>query len=99
MWMKDNLPEKADVEWFRQGGGFVKSRHAPARRFNGGEKLVYWLVVGAGAGGAGAGYLLIFPFYGTNIFGIPISQNVAGIVAPPFVAFYLGPNLHRTPRL
>ena len=90
MWMKDNIPEKADIEWFRQGGGFVKSRHAPARRFNAGEKLVYWLAFGAGAAVAVSGYLLMFPFYVTNIFGMQIAQAVHGIVALLFVALILG---------
>jgi formate dehydrogenase subunit gamma len=90
MWMKDNIPEKADLEWFRQGGGFVKSRHAPARRFNAGEKLVYWFAFGAGAAVAVSGYLLIFPFYVTNIFGMQIAQVVHGIVALLFVALILG---------
>jgi formate dehydrogenase subunit gamma len=90
MWMKDNIPEKADVEWFRQGGGFVKSKHAPARRFNAGEKLVYWLAFGAGGAVAVSGYLLIFPFYVTDIFGMQIAQGVHGIVALLFVALILG---------
>jgi formate dehydrogenase subunit gamma len=90
MWMKDNIPEKADIEWFRQGGGFVKSRHAPARRFNAGEKLVYWGAFGAGAAVAVSGYLLIFPFYVTDIFGMQIAQGVHGIIALLFVALILG---------
>ena len=90
MWMKDNIPEKADIEWFRQGGGFVKSKHAPARRFNAGEKLVYWLAFGAGGAVAASGYLLIFPFYVTDIFGMQIAQGVHGIVALLFVALILG---------
>ena len=90
MWMKDNLPEKADVEWFRQGGGFVKSRHAPARRFNAGEKLVYWFALGGGVAVAVSGYLLLFPFYVTNIFGMQIAQVVHSIVALLFVALILG---------
>jgi hypothetical protein len=42
MWLKDNIPDKVDIEWFKQGGGFIPSKHAPARRFNAGEKLVFW---------------------------------------------------------
>src|SRR6266446_5482175 len=42
IFIKDNIPDKTDIEWFRQGGGFIKSKHAPARRFNAGEKLVFW---------------------------------------------------------
>ena len=39
-WIKDNIPRKVDIDWIKQGGGFIKSRHAPAGRFNAGEKMV-----------------------------------------------------------
>lgn len=90
MWMKDNIPDKVDFEWFRQGGGFIKSKHAPARRFNAGEKLVFWGALGAGVAVAVSGYLLLFPFYVTNIFGMQIAQAVHGIIALLFVAMILG---------
>ena len=41
IFFKDNLLARVDVEWVRQGGGFIKNRHAPAGRFNLGEKMVY----------------------------------------------------------
>jgi formate dehydrogenase subunit gamma len=90
MWMKDNIPDRVDVEWFRQGGGFIKSKHAPARRFNAGEKLVFWGALGSGILVAVSGYVLIFPFYVTNIFGMQIAQGVHGIIALLFVAIILG---------
>jgi formate dehydrogenase subunit gamma len=90
MWTKDNIPDRIDVAWFRQGGGFIKSRHAPARRFNAGEKLVFWGALGFGILVAISGYLLIFPFYVTNIFGMQIAQGVHGIIALVFVAMILG---------
>ena len=90
MWIKDNIPDKVDIEWFRQGGGFIKSRHAPARRFNAGEKLVFWGALGAGAAVSVSGFLLLFPFYVTNIFGMQIAQVVHSIIAIMFVALILG---------
>jgi len=30
LWIKDNIPRKVDLEWVKQGGGFIKSRHAPS---------------------------------------------------------------------
>jgi formate dehydrogenase subunit gamma len=90
IWIKDNIPDKVDVEWFRQGGGFIKSKHAPARRFNAGEKLVFWGVLGAGAAVSLSGFLLLFPFYVTNIAGMQIAQVVHSIIAVLFVALILG---------
>jgi len=90
MWMKDNIPDWVDVAWFREGGGFIKSKHAPARRFNAGEKLVFWGALGSGILVAVSGYLLIFPFYVTNIFGMQVAQGVHAIIALLFVAMILG---------
>jgi formate dehydrogenase subunit gamma len=86
MWIKDNIPRKVDMDWLKQGGGFIKSKHAPAGRFNAGEKAVFWLALGAGAAVAVSGYLLLFPFYATNIAGMQIAQVVHAVVAILFVA-------------
>jgi len=90
IFIKDNVPDKTDIIWFKQGGGFIKSKHAPARRFNAGEKLVFWASVGAGLAVAASGLLLLFPFYVTNIFGMQIAQVVHAVLAMPFIALILG---------
>ncbi len=91
MWFKDNIPRKVDVEWLKQGGGFIKSKHAhpPAGRFNAGEKGVYWIVLGAGALVSLSGLLLLFPFYVTNIPQMQVAQIVHAVVAVLFVAVIL----------
>jgi formate dehydrogenase subunit gamma len=89
IFIKDNIPDKTDIEWFRQGGGFIKSKHAPARRFNAGEKLVFWGALGAGILVAVSGYLLLFPFYVTDIAGMQIAQVVHAVIAVLFVALIL----------
>ena len=55
MWIKDNIPGRVDIDWLKQGGGFIKSKHAPAGRFNAGEKLVFWFALGAGVAVVGFG--------------------------------------------
>jgi len=90
IWLKDNIPDRIDIEWFKQGGGFIASKHAPARRFNAGEKLVFWGVLGAGAAVSVSGFLLLFPFYVTNIAGMQIAQVVHSVIAVLFVALILG---------
>jgi len=90
IFIKDNIPDKTDLEWFKQGGGFVKSKHAPARRFNAGEKLVFWGALGACVLVAVSGYLLLFPFYVTNIFGMQIAQGLHAVIAMLFIALILG---------
>src|SRR6266702_2698705 len=90
IFIKDNIPDKTDIEWFRQGGGFIKSKHAPARRFNAGEKLVFWGALGTGLLVAVSGYLLLFPFYVTDIAGMQVAQVVHSVIAVLFVALILG---------
>ena len=86
LWIKGNIPRKVDVDWVKQGGGFIKSKHAPSGRFNAGEKLVFWFALGAGVAVIVSGYLLIFPFYVADIAGMQIAQIVHAVVAVLFVA-------------
>src|ERR1700716_2806069 len=90
MWIAWNIPNRVDVEWLKEGGGMVGHRHPPADRFNGGQKLIYWIVVIGGGAIAASGYLLMFPFYGTTIAGMQLAQIVHGVVAVLFIAAMLG---------
>jgi formate dehydrogenase subunit gamma len=89
IFFRDNLLEKVDIDWLKQGGGFIKSRHAPAGRFNFGEKLVFWLSLAAGVAVSVSGFLLLFPFYGTSIAGMQLAQVVHAVVAVLFIALIL----------
>lgn len=86
MWIGGNIPNKADVEWLKRGGGIVGHDHPPAYRFNAGQKAIYWIVVIGGGLVAASGYVLMFPFYTTGIEGMQMAQIVHSIVAVLFVA-------------
>ena len=90
IFFRDNLPEMVDIDWLKQGGGFIKSKHAPAGRFNLGEKMVYWLSLLAGVAVSVSGFLLLFPFFGTDIADMQVAQVVHAVVAILFVALILG---------
>jgi formate dehydrogenase subunit gamma len=90
IFFKDNIPEKVDLDWIKQGGGFIKNKHAPAGRFNPGEKLVYWLSLAAGVTVSVSGFLLLFPFYGTSIADMQLAQVIHAVVAVLFIALILG---------
>jgi formate dehydrogenase subunit gamma len=91
MWIAWNFPSKVDAEWLRRGGGIVGHDHPPARRFNAGQKLIYWIVVLGGGAVAVSGYYLMFPFYGgVGIAGMQTAQAVHGVIAMLFVAAMLG---------
>jgi formate dehydrogenase subunit gamma len=90
LWLRDNLWSKEDSEWLKKGGGFIKSRHPVAGRFNAGEKLVFWLALAAGVAVAISGYVLMFPFYVTNILGMQAAQVMHSIIAMLFIALIIG---------
>jgi formate dehydrogenase subunit gamma len=89
MWLPWNFPTKADAEWLKEGGGMVGDSHPPAYRFNAGQKLLFWFVTFAGIGIAITGYLLMFPFYATDIAGMQIAQVIHSILGVLFVALII----------
>ena len=90
MWIGGNLPNRVDLEWLKRGGGIVNHDHPPAERFNAGQKLIYWIVVLGGAAIAVSGYMLIFPFYGTDIETMQTAEMAHAIIAMLFIAAMLG---------
>ncbi|MDA9504380.1 formate dehydrogenase [Bradyrhizobium sp. CCBAU 11386] len=89
MWIGGNFPDKVDLEWIKRGGGLIGHDHPPARRFNAGQKGIYWIVVIGGGLVAATGYQLMFPFYATGIEGMQIAQIVHSVVAVLFIAAML----------
>jgi len=63
MWVWHNLPSLTDLRWIAEGGGlFVKGKHPPARKFNAGQKLIFWAVIILGASISASGLSLLFPY-------------------------------------
>jgi formate dehydrogenase subunit gamma len=89
MWIAGNIPNKIDVEWLKRGGGMVGHDHPPAYRVNAGQKAIYWIVVIGGGAVAATGYLLMFPFYVTDIEGMQLAHVVHAVVSVLFVAVML----------
>ncbi|MHA6344637.1 formate dehydrogenase subunit gamma [Roseivivax sp. CAU 1761] len=62
MWVRHNLPDRTDVKWILAGGGFIGKGHPPAKKFNFGQKLIFWSVIVLGASVSASGLSLLFPF-------------------------------------
>ena len=63
MWVAHNLPNRTDLKWLAMGGGiFKKGVHPPAKKFNAGQKLIFWSVIVLGASISASGLSLLFPF-------------------------------------
>lgn len=63
MWVIHNFPDRTDLKWLAVGGGlFSKGVHPPAKKFNAGQKLIFWSVMILGGSIAVSGLSLLFPF-------------------------------------
>ncbi|MCB1505520.1 MAG: formate dehydrogenase subunit gamma [Hyphomicrobiaceae bacterium] len=63
LWVRHNFPSKEDVVWLLKAGGlFSKHSHPPARKFNAGQKILFWLVVIGGISLSASGLSLLLPF-------------------------------------
>ena len=62
LWVWHNIPNRTDLTWFAQGGGIIGSKHPPAKKFNAGQKIIFWSVIILGASVSASGLSLLFPF-------------------------------------
>ncbi|MBA3595126.1 MAG: formate dehydrogenase subunit gamma [Pseudomonadota bacterium] len=40
--LRDNWPQKGDLQWLAKGGGLISGDEPASHRFNAGEKLIFW---------------------------------------------------------
>ncbi len=74
-WVLHNLPSRTDIGWILKAGGlFTKGSHPPAKKFNAGQKLIFWSVIVLGGSIALSGLSLLFPFE------IPLFAKTFGIL-------------------
>lgn len=62
MWVVHNLPDRTDINWLLKGGGIFTKGHPPAKKFNAGQKLIFWSVIVLGTSISVSGLALLFPF-------------------------------------
>ena len=62
MWVAHNLPDRTDINWILKGGGIFGKGHPPAKKFNAGQKLIFWSVIILGTSISVSGLSLLFPF-------------------------------------
>ncbi|WP_147127760.1 formate dehydrogenase subunit gamma [Shimia ponticola] len=61
-WVVHNLPDRTDIKWIAQAGGIVGNAHPPAKKFNAGQKVIFWSVILLGGSISLSGLSLLFPF-------------------------------------
>lgn len=62
MWVVHNLPDRTDLKWLMRGGGLFGGGHPPAKKFNAGQKFIFWSVILLGGSISVSGLSLLFPF-------------------------------------
>ena len=79
MWVVHNLPHRTDIKWLLKGGGLFGGGHPPAKKFNAGQKLIFWSVIILGSSISVSGLALLFPFE-INLFAATFSKlNAIGL--------------------
>ena len=87
IWIKDNIPGKLDWQWLKQGGGILsEGKHPPARRFNAGQKGIFWIVIIGGALMSVSGWFLLFPYLPANVTVLQLWTVIHAVIAMLFIA-------------
>ncbi len=84
MWVRHNLPDRTDIKWVLRAGGLLsKNNHPPAKKFNAGQKVIFWSVIVLGTAISVLGWALLFPFT-THIFSavFSLANTVFGTAYP-----------------
>ena len=91
LWVVHNIPNATDVQWIAEGGGLLsKGRHPPARKFNAGQKLIFWSVIVGGALLSLSGLHLLFPYQiGGGITEVQWHSQLHGVISVVMVAIIL----------
>src|SRR5258706_6752439 len=90
IWIKDNIPRKLDLQWLKQGGGILfEGRHPPARRFNAGQKGIFWIVIIGGALMSVSGWFLLFPYLPANVTALQFWTVIHAVIAMLLIAVML----------
>jgi len=89
-WFRFNIPNQTDVEWFKQGGGVVGSKHPSAGRMNGGEKGWYWFIATFGVAVCITGLVLDFPNFGQSREAMQLANIIHAVCAIIWLAIALG---------
>lgn len=61
-WVVHNLPDRTDLRWLAKAGGIFGGSHPPAKKFNAGQKLIFWAVIVLGGSISVSGISLLWPF-------------------------------------
>jgi len=91
--LRDNFPERGDLDWLLKGGGLFGGHEPPSGRFNAGEKLVFWggvFVLGIFVVGSGLVLDETIPGLAYLRGDMQIAHKVHSVAAVLIIAVFLG---------
>ncbi len=90
LWLIHNIPNSVDMQWIKQGGGILKKGvHPPAKKFNAGQKMIFWSVIIGGAALSVTGYMLLFPVQAGTPADWQFYQTIHALVAAALSAIII----------
>lgn len=92
LWLRENVPSRLDWEWLKRGGGFLsdEDENPPARKFNAGQKIVFWGVTLGGLVALVSGITLMFPFFWLGYDGMQWTQLIHAMIGLLLIALIIG---------
>ncbi|KAF0676031.1 formate dehydrogenase subunit gamma [Profundibacterium mesophilum] len=92
MWTMRNLPSRLDLHWLSKGGGFFSDdgHNPPARKFNAGQKLIFWSAILGGITMVLSGLTLMFPYYWLDLEGMSWAMLIHAILGVLLIAIFIG---------
>ncbi len=93
LWILRNLPEpRIDMPWLATFGGMMSDdpEKPPARKFNAGQKVTFWVAVLGGIVMTGTGITLMFPYFWAGISTIIWVLLAHAIIGLLLIAFFIG---------
>ena len=90
VWVWHNLPSRVDLVWLKHGGGlFSDGDHPPARKFNAGQKLIFWSVIIGGGALSFTGVMMLFPGWAGSGADWQFYQTIHGVASAVLTAIIL----------
>ncbi len=91
-WLWRNLPSRLDLPWLARAGGFFNDDpdNPPARKFNAGQKLIFWSAFLGGGAMVVSGVILMFPFMILGLEGTAWTMLVHALLGVGLIAIFIG---------
>jgi len=87
LWVVHNFPNRHDLVWLLKGGGlFTKGSHPAAKKFNAGQKILFWCVTILTISISLSGIALMFPFETAFMAKTFAALNAVGFELPTTVS-------------